>query len=341
MRTRPASSPPRSPLSLLPGLILACLLAGAAIGGAQLAPLPPVLIGLILGMAAAPFAGDPRLAPGLAVSAREVLRFGVAILGAQVTLGQIAALGWPPILIALAGLIVCLIGGFRVARRIGLSDELALLTAGAVAICGASAALAIAAVLPKSQTLEQSTATTVAGITIIGTIGMIAFPLLARTAGFDDAEAGIFLGASLHEVVQAVAAGFAFSDGAGETAATVKLIRVACIAPVVAAAGWWLSRKGEQASGDKPPLLPVFLIGFLVLAALASLGAIPQALLGPLAWLARFCLTVAIVAFGTRISLSILLRAGSGTMVAILLQSVLIAAVVLAGLLLLAAGAAA
>jgi len=326
----------RPPLDLLPGLALTAAFAALAAGAAQLVPLPGVLIGLLLGMAVAPFAGYATLSPGLAFSGRGVLRFGVAILGAQVTLGQIAALGWPPIAIALAGLLICLVAGMWLARRIGLDVELALLTAGAVAICGASASLAIAAVLPKSRTLEQSTATTVAGITIIGTIGMIAFPLLARLLGLTDAQAGIFLGASLHEVVQAAAAGFAFSEPAGETAATVKLIRVACIAPVVAGAGWWLARRGEGASGERPPLLPWFLLGFLALAALASVGAIPPAWLPPLAWVARFCLTVAIVAFGTRISLPLLLRAGSRTMAAIALQSLLIAAVVLMGVLLLA-----
>jgi len=325
-------------LKLLPGLASAFALAGAAVGAAQLLPLPSVLIGLVLGMVLAPWAANRRLAPGLGFSGREVLRFGVAILGAQVTLGQIAALGWPPVLVALAGLVLCLAAGAWLARRLGLSDELALLTAGAVAICGASAALAIAAVLPRSRTLEQSTATTVAGITIIGTIGMIAFPLLARQAGFTDEQAGTFLGAALHEVVQAVAAGFAFSDGAGETAATVKLIRVACIAPVVAAAGWWVMRRGEEQSGKRPPLLPLFLIAFLVLAALSSAGAIPGSWLGPLGWLARFCLTVAIVAFGTRISVAILLKAGSRTMIAILLQSALIAGIVWLGVSLLAPG---
>jgi len=329
----------RRPLDFLPGLALTAALAALAGGAAQLVPLPAVLIGLLLGMAVAPWAGLATLSPGLALSGRGVLRFGVAILGAQVTLGQIAALGWPPIAIALAGLVICLVGGLWLARRMGLEVELALLTAGAVAICGASAALAIAAVLPKSRTLEQSTATTVAGITIIGTIGMVAFPLLARLLGFTDEQAGIFLGASLHEVVQAVAAGFAFSDPAGETAATVKLIRVACIAAVVAGAGWWLGRRGAGAGGERPPLLPWFLVGFLALAALASVGAIPASWLPVLAWVARFCLTVAIVAFGTRISLPLLLRAGSRTMTAILLQSLLIAGVVLLGVLLLAPAA--
>lgn len=330
----------RGSLGLLPGLLLTSALAAIAMAAAFYSGLPSVLIGLVFGMAMAVWSARPALAPGIALSARGVLRFGVAILGAQVTVGQIAALGWPPIVIALTGLVVCLAGGLWIARGLRLSNELALLTAGAVAICGASAALAIAATLPRSKTLEQSTATTVAGITIIGTAAMILFPLLSRLLGFSDAQAGIFLGASLHEVVQAVAAGFAFSDPAGETAATVKLIRVACIAPVVALAGWWLSRRGQDRSGDPPPLLPWFLVGFLLLALLSSVGLIPQAWLAPLSWIARFCLTVAIVAFGTKISLPVLVRAGGATMGAILAQTLLIAGVVLLGVMLLAPGGA-
>lgn len=299
--------------------------------------LPSVLVGLVLGMAIARIAEREVLAPGLAFSAQQVLRFGVAVLGAQVTLGQIAALGWPPVAVALTGLVACLIGGWWTARALKLPTELALLTTGAVAICGASAALAIAAVLPRSRTVDQSTATTVAGITLVGTAGMLVFPLLARLLRLDDAAAGIFLGGSLHEVVQAVAAGFAFSESAGETAATVKLIRVACIAPVVAAAGWWLTRRGQQHGDDAPPVLPLFLVGFLVLAVVSSAGLIPQSWLAPLSLLTRFCLTAAIVAFGARISLPVLLRTGSRPMIAIVLQSILIAGVVLLGTLLLAA----
>ena len=311
--------------ALVPGLVLATALAVAAHLLAPLTILPAVLIGLVLGMLLAPLGAAPALEPGLAFGSRAILRIGVALLGAQVTIPQIVELGLAAALIALAGLILALVAGYALARALRLPDELALLTSAAVAICGASATLAVAAVLPRSGTSERNAGATVAAITVIGTAAMIAYPLAAGLAGMDARAAGIFLGASLHEVVQAVGAGFAHSEIAGEVSATVKLMRVACLAPAVAAIGWWSHRSSAEALGRRPPLLPLFLLGFLVLAALASIEAIPAALLPVLRDASRLCLLVAIVALGMKIAPRRLLAFGWRPLLAIAGQTLILA----------------
>jgi uncharacterized integral membrane protein (TIGR00698 family) len=288
--------------------------------------LPSVLIGLVLGILLSARGSDPALEPGLTFGSRSVLRLGVALLGAQVTIPQIVDLGPAAALIAVAGLIFCLVAGYALARALRVSPDLALLTAAAVAICGASAALAVAAVLPRTETSERNAGATVAAITVIGTAAMILYPLIAELAGLDDQAAGIFLGASLHEVVQAVGAGFTHSELAGEVAATVKLIRVACLAPVVALIGWWSHRSSAEGRGPRPPLLPLFLIGFLALAVLASVGAIPAALLSWLRDASRLCLLVAIVALGMKIAPRRLLAFGPRPLLAIAGQTLILAA---------------
>jgi uncharacterized integral membrane protein (TIGR00698 family) len=268
---------------------------------------------------------DRTYEPGLTFGSRAILRVGVALLGAQVTIPQIIDLGPAAALIAVAGLTLCLISGYLLARALRVSEELALLTSAAVAICGASATLAVAAVLPRSETSERNAAATVAAITIIGTAAMIAYPLAAELAGMDAQAAGIFFGASLHEVVQAVGAGFTHSELAGEVSATVKLMRVACLAPVVALIGWWSHRSNADAKGRTPAPLPLFLVGFLALAALASTGAIPAALLPVLREASRLCLLVAIVALGMKIAPRRLLASGSRPLLAIIGQTLILA----------------
>lgn len=286
--------------SLIPGLALAGGLSLLAIKMASLTILPAVLIGLLLGMAVAGLAARPVFTPGLDFASRELLRVGVALLGARVTIGEMVEIGAGAAAIAVGGLILCLALGYKLARLVKLPQELAFLTASAVAICGASAALAVAAVLPRSPTRQQHVAATVAAITVIGTLAMLALPALAVALGLNADAAGVLFGSTLHEVVQAVGAGFTHSPQAGEVATTVKLVRVACLAPVVMLIGWWSARGGE--TGERPPLLPLFLIGFLFFAALSSFGLIApgvQLLLGDVS---RFFLLAAIVGLGAKIA---------------------------------------
>ena len=321
-------------VALLPGLIVASGLAVAAALLASFTIFPSVLIGLVLGLLLSPLGSHRTFEPGLDFGSRAILRVGVALLGAQVTIPQIIDLGPAAALIAVAGLILCLLSGYLMARALGLSQELAFLTSAAVAICGASATLAVAAVLPRSETRDRNAGATVAAITVIGTAAMIFYPALAGLAGMDARAAGIFFGASLHEVVQAVGAGFTHSEAAGAVSATVKLLRVACLAPVVALIGWWSHRSNADGQGRPPPALPLFLIGFLALAGLASTGAIPLMLLPVFREASRMCLLVAIVALGMKIAPRRLLAFGSRPLLAIAGQTLILAGFAFGGVLL-------
>jgi len=322
---------------LLPGLVLVSLLSLAAIGLATLVPLPTVLIGLVLGVMSSG-SNSPLFAPGLAFGGRSILRLGVALLGAQITLTQIVGLGPMPLVIALASLAVTLALGYLIARWLGLEQAIAILSAVAVAICGASAALAVAAVIPRERLSAHIVAMTVGLITLLGSLGMIAYPLAGEAIGLDAERLGIVLGASLHEVVQAVGAGFAHSEVAGEVAATVKLVRVACLAPVVVAIAWWVRRSADIQTASLPPILPAFLLGFVAFACLASTGAIPPAVGAALRDLSRFCLLVGIVALGMKIAPRQIIAVDRGLALAVTAQTLVIAAVAFGATWLLAFG---
>jgi len=166
-----------------------------------------MLLALLLGMALNFLAADEGCKPGVAFAARTVLRLGVALLGARITFGQIAALGWEPLAIVGAALVSTIGVSVLIARITGFNPLFGLLTGGATAICGASAALALSAALPAHPLKERATTFTVVGVSLLSTAAMVVYPLIATALGLSNAHAGIFLGGTIHDVAQVIGAG--------------------------------------------------------------------------------------------------------------------------------------
>jgi len=223
------------------------------------------------------------------------------------------------------------------ARSVKLSTGFGVLTGGSVAICGASAALAIASVLPRHPAHERDTVMTVVAVTTLSTIAMVLYPVIAAAFGFDEHHAGVFLGATIHDVAQVVGAGYSVSTAAGDSATIVKLLRVAMLLPVVLVVSFVIQRRGAApAHGEsRPPLLPAFLIGFAALVVLNSAGWLPQATANGLQEASRWFLVTAIAALGTRTSLGDLARVGWRPVAIIVGETVFVGLFVLAGLTLL------
>src|SRR4030095_14483859 len=146
--------------------------------------------------------------PGIEFAARRILRIGVALLGARITFEQVAAGGW--------ALGLLLVAGGVGAIALGLSRHLGVLTAGATAICGASAAMAIASVLPRDEKSERELIFTIAGVTALSTAAMVLYPMVVKWFGLDARAAGMFLGGTIHDVAQVVRGGFSISAGGGD-----------------------------------------------------------------------------------------------------------------------------
>lgn len=296
-----------------PGLMLALLVALAATflfehhGGSVM------LLALLLGMAFHFLSSEKRTAPGIDFASRTVLRIGVGLLGARVTFDQISALG-PRTILVVACCVAATIGfGLLVARLAGRHWSFGMLTGGAVAICGASAALAIAAVLPRRHLRDKDILFTVVAVTSLSTLAMVLYPILFARFGFGEREAGLLIGATIHDVAQVVGAGYAVSDEAGDTATIVKLMRVALL-PVVVGALWFASRSGE---GSGAMSLPFFLVAFCALVVLNSLGLLPQTLASFLSDLSRWLLVTAIAALGMKTALKDMFALGAGHIVVV------------------------
>lgn len=315
---------------LYPGAALCTVLALAASFLAEHYGAPALLLALLLGCGFSAQAGEERLADGVDFCAQTLLRIGVALLGARIALGDLREAGLVPL-----GVVVVVVPGILatallLGRWLRLPTLHSLVAGSAVAICGVSAAVAVAAALPRGRLEERRLLGIVAGVPALGSLAMALYPMLTAGLGYSDTESGIFLGATIHDVAQAAGAGYLVSPAAGDVATVTKLLRVAALAPLVLLLGF-LMRRGE--SGNAP--LPLFLFGFVALLALNSLGWLPESLRTLLVDASGWCLLVTMAALGLRTSLPGLVRLGWRPLAHLVALSLVLAAAV-AGLLALA-----
>jgi len=316
--------------TLFPGVLASVVVAAAATFLSQHYGAPVMLFALILGMAMNFLSGDGACKSGIDFTARQVLRWGVALLGLRITLGQIAALGWHPVLIVVVAVVVTIAVSMVVAKLLGFQSLFGLLTGGATAICGASAALALAAALPAHPEKERATLFTVVGVSALSTMAMIVYPMIAHAFGLDPRAAGVFLGGTIHDVAQVVGAGYSMSRETGDVATFVKLMRVAMLLPVIVFAVMCTRARGKGAGGPRPPLLPWFAVAFAALVAINSTGWVPEALNTLGSDVSRWCLVAAIAAIGMKTQLKDLATVGLKPVALMLGETVFLAILVLA-----------
>jgi uncharacterized integral membrane protein (TIGR00698 family) len=319
-------------LPLLPGLLLSVTVASAAgfLGAHYAAPV--MLFALLLGMAFNFLHDESACRAGVDFAAKFILRLGVGLLGIRIALDDLAQVG-----AAGAGTIVALIvltmgTGFLIAPLLGRKWRLALLTGGSVAICGASAALAIAAVIPPNDKTERNTLFTVMAVTMLSTIAMVIYPVLFDVLGFTALQQGFLIGATIHDVAQVVGAGFSVSDEAGELATIVKLFRVAMLPFVLIAIVLVLRAAGAGGAGSRIPLMPWFMVLFVALVVLGSIVEIPAVVIAQVELVSRICLVTAIAALGIKTSLKALSVVGGGHLVLVVLETLVLLGLAIAAL---------
>lgn len=323
-------------LLILPGLLLSCGTAAAAWLISQQYDVPVMLMALVFGMMLnLVISSQAMYSSGISFAARDVLRLGIVLLGAGISFELLRGLGLDVIVLVITAVLATLLFGSVAGRLLGKRLDFSLLTAGATAICGASAALAISSILPRTEKTDEELSFTVLAVTILSTLAMFGYPVLAGSLGLSDRSSGIFIGASIHDVAQVVGAGFSVSEEAGQMATLVKLARVVMLAPVVlllALIFRHLAGAQPVVPINSPPLLPAFVLGFLGIAAMNSFGMIPVAVAGFLNGASRAALVVAIAAVGLKTSLRSLRSFGGLAIGLVLLETLFIAGFILAGL---------
>lgn len=295
---------------------------------------PTLLYALLFGMSLHFLSEEGRCIQGIEFAARTVLRLGVALLGVRMTLEQVGDLGMGTVLLVIVAVATTIGVGALLARAMGLGRDFGLLTGGAVAICGASAALALSAVMPKNENSERNTILTVVGVTTLSTVAMVTYPLLVGFLELANVQAGIFLGGTIHDVAQVVGAGYIISDQTGDISTLVKLVRVAMLVPVVLVFMWLFRATRQDQDQTRVPMLPGFLVGFIALVLINSLGLIPETVSEGLSNLARWCLVTAIAALGIKTSFQKLAVVGWRPVILMFCETLWLLAIVLAVVLL-------
>jgi len=312
-----------------PGILICITIATAAQFLAQHYGAPQMLFALLLGIAFHFLAEEGPCKAGVYYSANTLLRFGVALLGLRITFEQVINLGLNTVALLIGGLVLTLIFGIGASKIMGRGVRFGILTGGSVAICGASAALAIAAILPKSENGERDTIFTVIAVTSFSTIAMVLYPIIASFLELEDSLSGIFLGGTIHDVAQVVGAGYTVSDEAGDIATVTKLFRVAMLVPVALVLS--IVFHGENKSTERTPL-PLFIIGFCLMVALNSSGIVPEAIHRLLIDISQWSLVTAIAALGIKTSLKAMLTIGYQPVAVLLMESIFIALWMLTGI---------
>lgn len=329
------SAPPAQHTSPWPGIALALGVAAVSMLASQVLPgISALVIAIVVGVMVANLTVlPPALVPGTQFTAKKLLRAGIVLLGLQVALGDLLALGAPMLAVVVVVVTVGILGTVAIGRLLGVEKGLTILVACGFSICGAAAVAAAAGVTDPEEEHEERTVTAIALVVLCGTLMIAAVPAVAALLQLSPEAAGLWAGASIHEVAQVVAAGGALGGTALTLAVIVKLARVLMLAPVMATLSLQQRREG-MAEGKRPPLVPLFVLGFLAMVVLRSVAPLPAPVLEIGAMLQTGLLAAAMFALGTGVRVRRLLQVGPRPFALAALSTLLVACLALGGVLL-------
>ncbi len=321
---------PSSLRTLLPGLVPCLLVAVIAVAVNLAVPaLSPLLLAIVLGAVLTNIVSIPdSWGAGVQFSSKKLLRVGIVLLGLQLAIGDILSLGWRVIVGVVVVVTLSLLGTLAMARLLGISRPLSILIACGFSICGAAA---VAGVEDIADADEEEVATAIALVVLFGTLMIPLAPLAASAMGMSEIAGGTWIGASTHEVAQVVAAGGAYGAAALSVAVIVKLTRVVLLAPVAVVLSLAARSRGTLQEGAKrPPIVPLFVVGFLVMIGIGSLGVIPAGALSWIKMLQTGLLAAAMFALGLGVRIKGLMSVGGRPVILGALSTVWIALLALA-----------
>jgi len=289
------------------GTLMAVIIGAASLFVAENYGGPAVLFALLIGMAFHFLSEDKRTNAGIQFSSSTILRLGVALLGARISAEQIKLLSPTLIAVIVGGVFATVLFSVLINRFFKWPKAEAALAGASVAICGASAAIALAATMNKKQLREQALLAIVVTVTILSTVAMVIYPMISDAMGFDQQAAGIFLGGTIHDVAQVVGAGAMIGPQALEISSMTKMLRVAMLIPMLIVFMFvFADRKHREEEEKAKPWyknIPLFLLGFIALACLNIAGFIPANISQMLGEISRLLILISIAALGLKTSL--------------------------------------
>lgn len=316
--------------STIPGLAV-CLATGVLCiyGSRFLNGMSALLLAILLGALWRNLAPVPKvLDPGITIASKKFLRLGIVFLGLQLSLGTILGLGPGVLLVVVASVGVTFAATLWIGGKMGMDLPQRLLIATGFSICGAAA---VAGTESMTHAKKDQVATAIGLVVLFGTLMIPAMPLLGKLLGMEDRSIGMLIGASTHEVAQVVAAGGSVSAAALAVAVTVKLARVVLLAPIIAGVGLFMRRKYSVEGGKNPPLVPLFVVGFIAAMLLRTTGVLPESVLDLFQNLQTLLLAAAMFALGLGVHLRSIVKSGGKSLLLGLFGTIVIICVATAG----------
>ena len=284
-----------------PGIIVAIIIAIAAKFLANNYEVPAMLMAILIGMSLNFLSEEGKCVEGLKFSSKKILYLGIILLGSKISFENIVSINLNIITIIILGVILTIAFSTILLKFFGFQYRFGILIGGAIAICGASAAMAISSVLPKDDKSDERLTFVVLGVTVISTFCMILYPLISNFLSMSEKSSGIFFGATIHDVAQVIGAGFTISEETGETATLIKLFRVTLLFPIVLIISI-MSYKLKLVTNvnRKTPFIPYFIIFFILMVFTNSFNLLSDNLKYYLNHLSFWFLLIAISAVGTK-----------------------------------------
>lgn len=291
-------------LRIAPGLAYSGALAAIAVLLAgvvnRYVAISPLILAIVIGMVFRNVTGLPeRFRAGAEFSLKRVLRLAIILLGLKLSISEIVHIGGKGLLVVIASVVLTLTFSIWLGRRAGVSEELAALIGTGVSICGASAVIAVGGVI---NARDRNIAFAIATVTLFGTVAMFTYPVIAKILGLPSILYGVWAGASIHEVAQVVAAGYAVSDASGNVATVIKLSRVVLLAPVAMVLGILFAKRETESVSFRSIPIPYFVLGFVAMIFINSLNIIPEGISKMLVRTDDMLLAVAMAAMGLNTS---------------------------------------
>ena len=319
-----------------PGLLV-CILAGIlAAYISKITMVPVMLLAIIIGLLLHVLNSVSILKDGINWSSRGLLYAGVALMGLRIDLTDLSQVGFMAPLFVILTLITTLLVGYAIARASGQSKDFSILMSGAVGICGVSAAAAICSALEDNPLRDAQLAITVAGITVLSTLAMLLYPFISNALNLNILESGIFMGGGIHNVSQAVGAGYAVSNEAGDLAVIFKLIRVSMLLPVIIIISLVWGKGSSTPYPDVRSKLkastPPFLVVFCLLALLSCLNIVPDLAKNAGNISAHWALIISLVAIGIKTDTRLVMKVGAMPLTIMTLTTAFMGAMLLIGI---------
>ena len=323
---------------LIPGLLLALAIAACAKFIEGLLPIHLIgasVIALFIGMGLNQIRKpSDGVAKGLKFTSKKILKFAIILLGASLSIKVVLNVGRLSLVVMMFTLLTCFGGGYFVGRALGLNWKLSNLISAGTGICGGSA---IAAIAPVIDAEDKDIAYAMSATFLFDMVMIVLFPIMGQAMGLSDMAYGLWAGTAVNDTSSVVAAGYAFSEGAGDFATMVKLTRTLAIIPTVLVFSLIEVREKRKAGivsqGEKvkiTSIFPWFILCFLGMAAINSLGVFPQELSSGLKELSKFLMVAALAAIGLNTDFREMRKSGINPMIHGFIISALVVVVAIA-----------